>query len=99
MPIQPIAAIQPVTVPDIQATIVKSSGGSDFRDLLSSSIASVEQQQQQATTAANNFLTGDSDDLHTAALSAQRAELSLQLFMQVRNKVVNAYQEVMRMQM
>ncbi|MCU1259623.1 MAG: flagellar hook-basal body complex subunit FliE [Bryobacterales bacterium] len=95
MPIQPI---QPPSIPDIQTTISKASGAGDFRDLLASSIASVEQQQHEAQTAVNNFLTGESEDLHTAALAGQRAELSLQLFMQVRNKVVSAYQEVMRMQ-
>lgn len=96
----PIQAIQPVSVPDIATTITQSSsGGDDFRDLLASSIASVEQTQTQAKTAVDNFLTGESEDLHTAAIAGQKAELSLQLFMQVRNKVVSAYQEVMRMQM
>lgn len=99
MPIQAIQAIQPAVVPDISTSIVKLSGGGEFRDILSSSIATVEQTQQQAGTAVQNFLTGESDDLHTAALAGQRAEVSLQLFMQVRNKVVSAYQEIMRMQM
>ncbi len=37
-------------------------------------------------------------DVHTAVLATQRADLSFELFMQVRNKVVSAYQELMRMQ-
>ncbi len=97
MPIQPI---QPVAIPDIQTTITQSSsGGGDFRDFLTTAINSVEQQQTSATNAVNSFLTGESEDLHTAAITSQRAELSLQMFMQVRNKIVSAYQEVMRMQM
>ena len=99
MPIQAIQPVQPLPAPDISTSIVRSSGGEDFRSLLESSIASVEQTQNQAKTAVDNFLTGETEDLHTAAIAGQRAELSLQLFMQVRNKVVSAYQEVMRMQM
>lgn len=95
----PIQAIQPVTIPDISTSITKSSGGGEFRDLLASSINTVEQTHNEAETAVNKFLTGESGDLHTAAIAGQRAEVSLQLFMQVRNKVVSAYQDVMRMQM
>ena len=46
-----------------------------------------------------NFLSGNGDDLHSTILSVQRADLEFQMFMQVRNKVVSAYQEVMKMQM
>jgi flagellar hook-basal body complex protein FliE len=99
MPIQAIQAILPAAMPDIATTIVKSSGGDEFRSVLANSIATVEQGQNDAKTAVDKFLTGESEDLHTAAIAGQRAELSLQLFMQVRNKVVSAYQEVMRMQM
>jgi flagellar hook-basal body complex protein FliE len=95
----PIQAIQPIAVPDIATTITKSSGGGDFRDILASSIATVEHTQAEAGTAVEKFLTGESQDLHTAAIAGQRAEVTLQMFMQVRNKVVSAYQEVMRMQM
>jgi flagellar hook-basal body complex protein FliE len=98
MPIQPIQPIQPPAVPGIQNTFARSSG-TEFRDLLANSIATVEQQDATAKEAVQNFLTGESEDLHTAALAGQRAQLSLQMFMQVRNKVVSAYQEVMRMQM
>ncbi len=76
-----------------------AGSGQDFQNLLASSIAGVEQRQTDAKTAVNSFLTGETEELHTAALAGQRAELSLELFLQVRNKVVQAYQEVMRMQM
>ena len=45
------------------------------------------------------FLSGEGEELHTTILATQRAELSFDLFLQVRNKVVSAYQEIMRMQM
>jgi flagellar hook-basal body complex protein FliE len=44
-------------------------------------------------------MTGESQDLHTTVIAMQKADLSFQLMMQVRNKIVEAYQEIMRMQM
>ncbi len=45
------------------------------------------------------FLTGENEELHTTVLAAQKAEIAFDLGLQVRNKVVSAYQEIMRMQM
>ena len=45
------------------------------------------------------FLSGEGEELHTTILATQQAELSFDLFLQARNKVVSAYQEIMRMQM
>jgi flagellar hook-basal body complex protein FliE len=45
------------------------------------------------------FLSGEGEDLHSTILASQRADLEFQMFMQVRNKVVSAYQEIMKMQM
>ncbi len=47
----------------------------------------------------NAFLRGESEEVHKVALDAQRAELSLEMFLQMRNKVVQAYQEIMRTQL
>ncbi len=96
--IAPIAPFVPpiATAAPAMATAVAPS---DFKDLLSSSIAAVEGKQHTAKAAVNGFLSGETDELHSAALAGQRAELSLELFLQVRNKVVQAYQEIMRMQM
>jgi flagellar hook-basal body complex protein FliE len=43
-------------------------------------------------------MTGESQDLHTTVIAMQKADLSFQMMMQVRNKIVQAYQEIMRMQ-
>jgi len=96
-----IAPISPHIALPALAPVTGAVGGSgqEFQNLLASTIAGVEQKQTDAQTAVNGFLTGETEELHTAALAGQRAELSLELFLQVRNKVVQAYQEVMRMQM
>ena len=80
-------------------TPASSSGSTEFQNLLTQAVSAVQEKQTAAKTAVNQFLTGETEELHSAALAGQRAELSFELFLQVRNKVVQAYQEVMRMQM
>jgi flagellar hook-basal body complex protein FliE len=47
----------------------------------------------------DRFLSGEGEDVHTTVLAVQRATLSFDLFLQARNKVVSAYQELMRIHM
>jgi flagellar hook-basal body complex protein FliE len=70
-----------------------------FSDALGSAITRVESSQQTAISAAMDLLTSGKGDVHSVALASQRAELSLELFQQVRNKFVQAYQEIMKMPM
>jgi flagellar hook-basal body complex protein FliE len=76
-----------------------SSAPSSFPDLLSSSIDTVEQATRNATNAAQQFLSGQNEDLHTVAIAAQKADITSDLFLQLRNKAVSAYQEIMKMQL
>jgi len=76
----------------------KGSGGG-FQAALSDAIGRVEQFQQNSQDAIGKFMSGEDEEVHKVALATQQAELSFDLFLQVRNKVVAAYQEVMRMQM
>ncbi len=69
------------------------------RYLFNNAINQVESARNQADQSVNDFLSGEGDDLHSTILSVQRADLEFQLAMQVKNKVVSAYQEVMRMQL
>lgn len=73
-----------------------TGGGDDFGSALSKLIESVESNTGEANqaVAAMNEGTGD---VHTAMLALQRAEVSMQLTVQVRNKLVQAYQDLMRM--
>jgi flagellar hook-basal body complex protein FliE len=72
---------------------------SSFADAFATAVNQVESTQASAKTAAMDLLAGGKGDVHTVALEAQRAELSLELFQQVRNKFVSAYQEIMKMPM
>ena len=72
--------------------------GAGFDSVLKDAIQQVESFHRAAGQQVGSFLSGESEDLHGTILATQRAELSLELFQGVRNKVVQAYQEVMRMQ-
>ena len=70
-----------------------------FAEVLADAIGRVEDYRVQADKAVGRFLTGEDEELHKVAVATQQAELSFDLFLQVKNKVVQAYQEVMRMQL
>ncbi len=74
------------------------ASGGEFRSVLTEAIHKVEQYRTDADQSVERFLSGQGEELHNVALATQRAELSFELFLQMRNKVVEAYQEVMRMQ-
>jgi flagellar hook-basal body complex protein FliE len=96
----PIAPIQMIPVPQISpADGASATGGTGaFQTMLEGMIGNVEQSQTQAHQAVTNFLNGGDEELHSVALATQRADLQFNLFLQVRNKAVSAYQEIMRMQ-
>ncbi len=76
-----------------------SPGSTDFAQILQNSIAQVNQTQQQAEGMAASFAAGDSSaNLHEVMISLQKANISFQEMVQVRNKLVSAYHDVMNMQ-
>ncbi len=95
-----ISGISPLNqiAPDIAAPST-GDGGTSFKDILSSAVGGVENARSSASKSVEQFLSGDGGDLHTSILATQRADLEFQMFMQVRNKVVSAYQEIMKMPM
>ncbi|WP_291994700.1 flagellar hook-basal body complex protein FliE [Candidatus Accumulibacter sp. ACC003] len=75
------------------------AGATDFAQVLQNSIAQVSQTQQQAEAMAANFAGGNgTENLHEVMIALQTANLSFQEMIQVRNKLVSAYQDVMNMQ-
>jgi flagellar hook-basal body complex protein FliE len=75
-----------------------TAGGASFQSALNDAVQMVENFSQNASSSINSFLSGEGEELHDVALKTQEAELSFDMFLQVRNKIVSAYQEVMRMQ-
>jgi flagellar hook-basal body complex protein FliE len=94
----PITAVSPAPIVEAPRLDSMSNGGGEFRSLLQSAIQHVETTQSAANSAVQSYLNGENDELHSTILATQRANLEFDMFMQVRNKVVSAYQEIMRMQ-
>lgn len=76
----------------------KSSADADFGAVLKDAVGQVDEFHSQASQKIGELLGGGSVDVHSAMIAVEKADLSFQLMMQVRNKVVQAYQEVSRMQ-
>ncbi len=93
-----ITGIAPVAMPQISPASITGTSG-QFGDILSGAIQSIEGNNRAASNEVQKFLSGESEELHTTVLATQKAELAFELGLQVRNKVVDAYQEVMKMQM
>ena len=74
-----------------------ASSGS-FTDVLNDAISNAQDTEQAVQAQNAQVLTGETDDLHTPIVEAQKAELALNLAIQIRNKVVSAYNDVMNMQ-
>lgn len=72
--------------------------GEDFVDILNQAVRKVDSMQKEADRLTIDYLTGNVDNIHQVLVVTERANLALQLTVQIRNKVVEAYQEISRMQ-
>lgn len=94
--------VQSFKLPDLNsqplspASNHRPDGG--FMSTLKDAIGQVEGLQAEADQQVASLLGGTGQDVHGAMIAVERADLSFQLMMQVRNKIVNAYQEIARMQ-
>ena len=73
--------------------------GGGFAEKLKSAIGEVNEMQETGEKAMSDIATGQVKDLHQAALSIDKAEISMKLMLEVRNKALNAYKEITRTQM
>jgi flagellar hook-basal body complex protein FliE len=76
----------------------KTGSGNGFSDALLKAVSEVNQLHQNADKAIQNIQTGQSDSLHEAVIALEKADISFRAMLTVRNKLIEAYQEVMRMQ-
>ncbi|HZE88228.1 MAG TPA: flagellar hook-basal body complex protein FliE [Verrucomicrobiae bacterium] len=88
-----LSGVTPAASPAAPAT-----AGRGFGDLLKEAVAEIEKIQSQSDQSVRRFAAGEDVDLHTVMLDVQKAELSFRLMLEVRNKLIEAYHEVTRMQ-
>lgn len=97
LPIAPVTSVPGVTsVGAPAAPKAEGVGAPGFGESLSRLVNAVDSTSESANTAIDQMLDG-SGDVHTAMIALQRSELALQLTVQVRNKLVQAYQDIMKM--
>jgi flagellar hook-basal body complex protein FliE len=98
MSIKPLAMISPSTGSVQQADPGTSSEQVSFGKWLNQSMEKVDKFQQEADVAAEKLITGENKDIHGTMIAMQKASISMSLMLEVRNKIINAYEEIKRMQ-
>lgn len=76
----------------------QSSGGPTFADTLKDAVGKVNDLQQEADIKMQKLSTGETTDIADVKISAEKADIALRLMTSVRNKMIDAYHEIMKMQ-
>jgi flagellar hook-basal body complex protein FliE len=93
--------IQGLPAPDLGASTTRATSGangqSDFFEALQGAMDQVEQLHQDAQGKVAGMLDGSGEDVHSAMIAVEKAGLAFEMMVQVRNKIVQAYQTVSQM--
>jgi len=81
-----------------EITPAQPAGGDSFASMLGHMVSDINSQQNFATQSVNALQSGQNVPLHQAVIAMEEANVSFQLMVEVRNRLLEAYQEVMRMQ-
>ena len=105
---QDAGATQKISIPDLEKLspgldltspgAVSSSGGASFSNVLGGFIQEISDKQTAASDAAAGLLSGKNVSLHQTMIAMEEASVSFQLMVEVRNRLLDSYQELMRMQ-
>src|SRR5271157_3962543 len=91
------SAAAPILVPQgIRGIENTPAGGGGFGTAMADALNGVDAMQSAAHASAESFMSGATGEIHKVALDQQRAAIAFDLFLQIRNKVVSAYQEIMK---
>jgi flagellar hook-basal body complex protein FliE len=96
--VNPVSSLRILPAEIDSAGISSSPSAGGFREVLHSAIDDIQQLEGQAETKVAGVLEGTGADVHSALIAVEKADLSFQLMMQVRNKIVSAYEEISKMQ-
>jgi len=75
-----------------------SSASGTFADLLSGALKGVNDEHQAAEQTLGRYISGQERNLHTTLIALEKADISMKLLLETRNKLLSAYQEIMRTQ-
>lgn len=86
------------TLTPVGNAVPAKPAGEGFTETLKKAVDQVNESQVAADRAVDKLQTGESRNLHEVMISLEKADISMRLLTQVRNRVIDAYQEIMRMQ-
>ena len=75
----------------------RQSDESEFRDIFKSFVSQVNNQMTEADKMTEDFAVGKKNNIHEIMIATEKADLSFRFLLQIRNKLLEAYQEIMRM--
>ncbi len=95
-----VQSVKQLSTQDLFPTKTKETTKStaDFGDVLKETLEEVNDLQKAGQKAMSDIATGQVKDLHQAAIAIDKAELSMKMMLEVRNKAINAYKEILRTQ-
>ena len=100
MAIPPVMPFAPAPATAVGAKPpVPAAGNGQFSQVISQLVGDANTQQLQSNEAIEQFASGRSDNIHEVVLAAAKADLSFRLVLEIRNRLIESYQEIMRMQM
>lgn len=100
MPITPVPPTVPsVTLSPSAGNSPAAGGGQGFAALFGQTLGSLNGLENQADTAAQQLASGQTSDMATAVIAAEKANMGLDLAVQVRDKAISAYQAIMQLQL
>lgn len=91
-----VGSVRPT--PSIIKAPPSEASGSAFAKLVGDMVKDANVQHSHADESLKQMMTGEADNLHDVVLDAARADMSFRLLVEIRNKLLDAYQEIMRMQ-
>jgi flagellar hook-basal body complex protein FliE len=97
--INPISLANPNSIRLADSSPVPSGDGNAFKEMFENALGTVASAQADADIAVEGVLSGKSQDIHQAMIATQKADLTFQEFMAVKNKLTSAYATIMGMQL
>ena len=92
------SSVRPAELPGMDSKKPQEGQEKGFADMLSDSLAKVDRQIRTADEQAQRMVAGEDISIHSTMINLEKANISLEFMLQIRNKVIEAYQEIMRMQ-
>jgi len=87
-----------LSIENPSSTSSASETGKSFADTLKEAVGSVNEMQKASDKAMQELATGKTDNVADVMIAAEKADIALKVMVQVRNKIIDAYQEIMKMQ-